>query len=238
MASSTTVSMLLLVERVVIDDDDPAWEGFLFVFLPLAKPVIYREASSSDAPQIFDEAPGWLKVNKRKLDALYARTLQEQTAGNLCTEETDKFVANYFRRIISSYAADWYRQHRRLPQQQPRKESPTPEDIKEVRKALLEMNCDKRSPFWLRHYRALGPLAADDLNVIADLHGMSAATVADLIEAESEKSIGTNRELSSRFIGELLNLPPASSGKYVAVDQRIYRTRIELKAILQPESES
>jgi hypothetical protein len=234
-----------LLERCIVCRDDAAWRSFLLRFESLVRAVLAAARSTLRPEEFLDWFPGHL-YEHRKVQALYLALLGKIEGGECPTAaQQETFVRNYLALVIRSALGDWYRQHRDFPQAgQDLKDHPGPQapvaredGMEEVRSALLQLDAELRIPFWLRHYRALGPLTDDDANLVAGQTGSTAEEVARRIEQEASRHPDHQMPLSSRFIGTLLGLPPLSNGKYAAVDQRVRRAYDRLRSMLGPARE-
>ena len=239
----TTQTARSIIERCVFENDEFAWAMFLARYGDL----IRRSFLSSDPGLSYEEFgdwfPGWF-FEQRKLHALYRALLAKITRGECSTCEGEEvYVRNYLVDVVRSAVGDWFRQHR-PPPPHPRPPSDTPsevefaESIDRLRRLIVRLDRDLRLPFWLRHRQALGPLLEVDAEWIARSLGWADGEVERAIARELGAQLNPDRPLASRFIGQLLGLPPLSNGKYAAVDQRIRRARILIRKFVQDEDGS
>ena len=170
-------------------------------------------------------------------------TVIEKLRGECSTPEGEEdYVQNYLVDVVRSAVGDWFRQQR-TPLARPRPPSDVPPEIKfadavsRLRTLVSRLERDLRVPFWLRHRQALGPLPDADAEWVAESLGWAVGEVEIAIKREWGGQADPDRPLSSRFIGQLLNLPPLSNGTYAAVDQRIRRARILIRKLAQEEGE-
>ncbi len=106
-----------------------------------------------------------------------------------------------------------------------------------VKRALVKLPPDFCIPFRLKYYTSLGPLAPEEEQWVARRSGLTQDAIASIVEQEFESNREQAFPLSSEFIGELMGIPPALSGKNTTVDQRISRARARLNEMLGEDDE-
>lgn len=226
---------LQLLESCLFVGRDEDWSQFLTRYGNHVQKVFFGCQTNLDFEDFVLYFPGWL-FEKNKLAALHRALKGKVDSGECVTpKQQDRFTCNYLAHVVRSAVGDWHRQHPPLPvstlrsETEPAASSPPEvehaEQMEQIREMLRKLSADLRAPFWLRHFRALGPLDTVDVQWIAERTSAPFASVEASILQEANGLSNPDRPLSSQFIGELLGIPPSSQGKYPAVDQRIFRAR-------------
>lgn len=231
---------IAVIELCLVQGDDAAWRAFMVSF----EPVLRQAHAPAGRGMKYDEFaswfPGWL-FEKRGLHSAYVALRRRIDAGECGTRELQvTFLRGYVVKLVRTAIADMYRTDRRpLPPEARERLYPDQTDrcleaeqLDQLRSALLSLEPQLRIPFWLRHYRALGPLSPEDLEFVSRKSGLPPDQIQEELESQARENANRVQPITSETMGILLDLPPDANGKYVAVDQRVRRARTRLRAML------
>lgn len=233
-----------LLERCLGGDDQGAWQTFLSCLPPLARQAMKgHQQGPLRVDELIDWLPGWM-FERRRVHALYRALLAKRDSGECpTTAALAAYARHYLFRMVQSAIGDWYRQSpgssggsdaQELLAQQPAPPVAEAPAAGGVEDGLARLTPDLRVPFWLRHYRNLGPLSQADLEWLAARTGAVPAELARELDGEAGLDPDRKHPFSSARISALMGLERTASGAYAAVDQRVARARDQLKKMLAP----
>ena len=216
-------------------NDNDAWLRFFEEYSTLIRQVFCRQRTAITYSEFRGWFPGWLYTHG-KLHSLYRALIKQMDLGKCKdTQAQELYVRNYLVRVVKSAIVDDYRkQQMRVPNTPPQPQRLPPElehaePVNRIREELLSLEAELRVPFWIRHFRALGPLAEPDTKWVAGLAGCSHEAVNTILRNKADKQSDPDRPLSARFIGDWLGLPPDSNCDYSAVYQRLARAKERIR---------
>ncbi len=244
--------LVSLARKCIVLGEDAPWEWLLKRLRPMIELRFRIQAPRDQQQQLVhfcDWLPGWLIAGQRLEAAL--RWLEEKIESGDCASEEDQDFAleNYLTQVVTSGVGAFFREQygkastirivqfregedENVEQRTHRMNFDEYDLLAEIRQALLRLQPELRVPFWLRYYKALGPLRPKDLAWMAECCGETLEEVKDRIESEMLDHSDATFPISGQFISILTDIPASADGRFLAVDQRISRVRNQLRALL------
>jgi len=243
-------NIIELLELCIVKNTNAAWEEFINRYAAVISGVYFKHKYTARNTDIFKEFtlwfPGWL-YHENKIQTAY-RALKKKTDEEELhsPDEQEKFFSVYFSKIVMTGCAEFGKERGKTSsflELHPdcagsEMTSPNPGDDaveqkrRIIKEAIAALPPDQRVPFLLRYYDLVWPLEEQDLKWGAEEAEVTISAFITAVEKEGARQPGKQYPISGRFIGELLRIPPDVNGKYVTVDQRIYRVKEKIKKAL------